>query len=88
MKRYLVMVEGGDCLIEGLSKTHADRCGFYATRYVEADSQSVAEDTALQMIASEVLGKKMVFNDRSDLPTFRVEETRCISELKADMAVE
>lgn len=87
MNKFLVMVEGGNCVIRGLSKSHSDRYGFYATRYVETTDQRLAERLALQMIESEVVSKKMILNDNSDPPVFRVEKTQDIVELTTDVSV-
>jgi len=87
MNKFLVMVEGGNCLIRGLSKSQTNKYGFYATRYVEAADQFLAESIALQTVESEVLGNNMALNDSSDPPSYQVEETRSIVELEVNVSV-
>ena len=70
MKKYRVMVEGVNFLIEMDSEVR--KFGFFTTRFVEARDKEEAEARALDMLRVEL--KRLVRNEKSDSPMMFVEE--------------
>lgn len=70
MKKYRVMVEGVNFLIEMDSEVR--KFGFFTTRFVEAGDKEEAEARALDMLRVEL--KRLVRNEKSDSPMMFVEE--------------
>ena len=70
IRKYRVLVEGRNFLIR--VDDEATKCGFYATRFVEAKDPESAELLAMELIRKE-LGS-VVLNDRSDTPMMYLEE--------------
>ena len=70
MKKYRVMVEGVNFLIEMESEVR--KFGFFTTRFVEAWDKEEAEAKAIEMLRVEL--KRLVRNEKSDSPMMFVEE--------------
>lgn len=69
-KKYKIVIEGQNYNIK-LDKA-PQRCGFFATRFIEADNTSDAENIVLRLIRDEL--KEIILNDQSDPPVICLEE--------------
>lgn len=69
-KKFKIVVEGQNYTVN-LDNT-PQRCGFFTTRFVEADNPSEAENIVLQLIRDELKG--IVLNDRNDPPAISLDE--------------
>lgn len=78
MSKYLVTIEGGNCVLKGISKSPHEKFGFFATRYVQADGHAQAKHLALQVIEKEIL--KEIRNPKFDPPTFRIDTIKDIQD--------
>jgi hypothetical protein len=70
MKKYKVMVEGVNFLVEMDSEVR--KYGFFTTRFVEALDQDDAKGRVIEMLRVEL--KTLVQNKKSDSPMMFVEE--------------
>lgn len=52
MKKYRIMLEGRNLLLR--EDSQCKKFGFFTTRYVEAESASIAKETAFAMVKSEL----------------------------------
>ncbi len=72
MKKYKVLIEGGNCLLH--AQKSPQKYGFFTTRFIEAQDSSNAEKIAIDLIRGELLEK--VLNDPSDPPLLSLSEIR------------
>jgi hypothetical protein len=70
VKKYKVMIEGANFLIELDDAT--TKHGFFTTRFVEAEDEEAAENQAIEITRMELANR--VKNDRDDSPVMFVEE--------------
>ena len=76
MNKFKIIVEGKNFNI--LIENAVQKCGFFTTRFVEADSLDSAENTALDLIREELKG--MVLNEEDDPPSLFFDQ---IEEIKS-----
>lgn len=72
MKKYRVMVEGGNFLLN--MNDEAKKYGFYTTRFVEAQSQEEAENVVINILRDEPKLTGIVLNEREDPPMMYIVE--------------
>lgn len=70
-RKYRISVEGKNFKIR-LEKV-VQQLGFYTTRFIIAENEAVACETALDLIRNEL--KEIVLNEPSDPPMMFIEET-------------
>ena len=70
MKKYSVLIEGGNFLIN--IEGSALKCGFFTTRFVVAETNSAEKKKAIELVKLEL--KDTVLNDVSDVPIMYVEK--------------
>lgn len=70
MKKYKILIEGRNCLI--VLDAEVKRCGFYCTRFIEAEDTHAAGQVAIELIREELKG--IICNDLSSPPLMRVDE--------------
>ena len=70
MKKYKVLIEGANFLIEFDEET--TKYGFFTTRFVEAENEEAAENQAIEMVRLKLV--RLVKNNRDDSPVMFVEE--------------
>ena len=78
LNHYRVLIDGQNFIIdyEGVVKPY----GFYATRFVKAESHDQAEEVAVQMIRDLDSLRELIQNPEDDRPEMVIEETE---ELKS-----
>lgn len=69
-KKFKLLIEGQNYIVH-LDNT-PQRCGFFTTRFIDADNSSDAENIVLQLIKDELKG--VVLNDRNDPPVIYFDE--------------
>jgi hypothetical protein len=70
MKKYKVVVEGRNCLIE--LGNIAQRHGFFTTRFIEAEDTSTAGQIAVDLVKKELTDT--LLNDQFNPPSMYVDE--------------
>lgn len=90
MSKFVVMIEGRNCLMiapepKGLKRLKkssrpipSERLGFFTTRCVEAVDAGAAKEVALDLVADELRGKKMIQNAAENPPTLTISEVRIL----------
>jgi hypothetical protein len=78
MNKYLVVIEGGNCMLRNTQENQVKKFGFFASRYVEAKDDKVAQELAMQIVKEELYSQNLIENSRFDPPTFVIDETRSV----------
>lgn len=68
--KYKIVVEGKNYNIR--LEEGPQKCGFFATRFIEANNSSEAENIVMELIRDELNG--IILNDRFDPPILCLEE--------------
>jgi len=98
MNKFLVMIEGKNCLMHRpskkcgfsifLPKKKPRKFGFFATRFATANAASEAGETVIRLVELELKSQWKIENIFSDPPVFLVSEIRDASSMKeSDVAV-
>jgi pantothenate kinase len=74
MKRFVVIVEGNNVIVD------KKMCGFYTTRFVEANSESEAVSEAFDLIRKEIDLKSDIMNDRFGYPVLSLYEVNEVED--------
>ena len=69
MKKFKIVVEGQNYNIK--VDNIPQKCGFFTTRFIEADSSSDVEDTVMKLVRDEL--KDVILNDQSDPPVMYID---------------
>lgn len=69
-KKFKIVVEGQNYIVN-LDEI-PQRCGFFTTRFVEAENLSEAENIVRQLIRDEL--KEVLLNDRNNPPVISLDE--------------
>jgi hypothetical protein len=72
MNKYKVFVRGENFLLN--RNGIAEKFGFYSTRFVEANNEEHAEETAIATLRDEPTLRDAVLNEKSDPPMMYVED--------------
>lgn len=84
INKYLVVLEGRNCLMRNIGNNATDKYGFFASRYVEAECVDAAQRIAVQEIKDELIG--IVKNELSNPPLILIEETRSVTDFDPSVA--
>ncbi|MCH7499331.1 MAG: hypothetical protein IH886_04885 [Nitrospinae bacterium] len=68
MKKFIVIVEGRKVIVD------KKMCGFYTTRFVEANGEAEAISDAFDLIRKEIDSKPDIMNDRFGYPEMSLYE--------------
>lgn len=68
MRKFVVIVEGSNIIV------NKKMCGFYTTRFVEANSEVEAINDAFDLIRKELDSKPDIMNDRFGYPEMSLYE--------------
>ena len=71
-KRFRVLVNGTNFLIE--LDGSEQKCGFYATRYVEAENEELAETKVIEAFRTDRKLVKLIRNESNDSPALFANE--------------
>lgn len=72
MRKYKILINGKNFFI--ILNGSLTKCGFYTTRYTEADNPEEAEHKVMNMLRSEEKIKDIVKNDKNDPPIMYADE--------------
>ncbi len=70
MKKFKALIEGKNCYIK--MDDGAQYCGFFTTRFVEADDALAAENMVIKLVKDELRG--IVLNKKNNPPVMYVDE--------------
>lgn len=78
MKKYKIFINGKNFQIKLNEKM--TKCGFYTTKYIEANNPEEARSLVMDMLSSDDKLKDVVKNDKNDPPIIYADE---ISEVES-----
>ncbi|UCG78321.1 MAG: hypothetical protein JSV21_00335 [Nitrospirota bacterium] len=84
MKKYKIILNGQNFIMK--TAEGSEKCGFYTTKYVEAENYTEAEKAAVESVRNDDELKKGVLNERDNQPLIyieKIEELESFDHLKA-----